>query len=156
MRTSVVAWLATITMISAASLLHAAEPVTTRIADTQRTSPTSGATDAARQLAEATVEGRMWGLTGEEMVRARELTRFRQAFTSITLSPVEVLGVHARTDAERKRYAELFARILHDDTIRVLAFQQAHSRAARRLYPNEQVLDLPKGSVPRNFFGAAE
>lgn len=135
----------------------AADPVSTRVGTTTSTSPATGqANESSRQLAALTSEGRMWGLTTDEMLRARELMRFRNAFTNITLSPVEVLGVHARSDAERKRYAELFARILHDDTVRVLAFNLAHAQAMKQLYPNEPVLDLPKGALPRNFFGAAE
>ena len=95
------------------------------------------------------VAAQYWGLTLDEMERAKLLMRGpRGAFSDPRISPVEVLGVHARSDAERERYAELFARMLHEDTERVLAWNLAGTRAIQRLYPNEPVFDLDKGRSP--------
>jgi hypothetical protein len=86
-------------------------------------------------------QGRTWGLSTEEIARAQVLLRgLRGAFSVPNLSPIEALGIHARTPAERQRYAELFARLHHDDVERVLAWQQAYDEAVRRLYPNEPVI----------------
>ena len=55
------------------------------------------------------VEARLWGLDLTEIQRARQLMAGpRGAFSVANISPVEVLGIHARTPAERDRYAELF------------------------------------------------
>ena len=105
------------------------------------------------------VAAQYWGLTLDEMERAKLLMRGpRGAFSDPRISPVEVLGVHARSAAERNRYAELFARMLHEDTERVLAWNLAGSRAIQRLYPNEPVIDLGKrpghgqGRIPNWYF----
>ena len=82
----------------------------------------------------------IWGLNEEEMLRAKVLLQGpRKAFSVENLSPIEALGIHARTDAERRKYAEKFAKAFHDDVQRSLAWQAAYSEAIRRLYPNEPV-----------------
>ena len=105
------------------------------------------------------VAARYWGLTLEEMKRAKLLMSGpRGAFSDPRISPVEVLGVHARSAAERNKYAELFARMLHEDTERVLAWNLAGSRAIQRMYPDEPVIDLGKhpghgqGQIPNWYF----
>lgn len=143
--------------LSLGAQAYAADTTTVRVGNTQTATPGATATtESNRQLAQLTSEARLWGLSVDEIVRAHDLMRFRASFTNTNLSPVEVLGIHARNDAERKKYADLFARILHDDTVRVLAFQQAHAAAMQRLYPNEPVLDLPRKKIPRSFFGGGQ
>ena len=69
----------------------------------------SGATGAAAAEQKSSVldpldvvAAQYWGLTLEEMERAKLLMRGpRGAFSDPRISPVEVLGVHARSDAER-------------------------------------------------------
>ena len=105
------------------------------------------------------VAARYWGLTLEEMERAKLLMSGpRGAFSDPRISPVEVLGVHARSAAERNSTPSSFARMLHEDTERVLAWNLAGSRAIQRLYPNEPVIDLGKrpghgqGRIPNWYF----
>ena len=70
----------------------------------------------------------IWGLNEEEMLRAKVLLQGpRKAFSVENLSPIEALGIHARTDAERRKYAEKFAKAFHDDVQRSLAWQAAYS-----------------------------
>ena len=89
------------------------------------------------------VEARLWRLDLTEIQRARQLMAGpRGAFSVANISPVEVLGIHARTPAERDRYAELFARMTYEDLQRVLAFQQAYDAALRRLDAGESVPEL--------------
>ncbi len=83
----------------------------------------------------------IWGLTEEEMERAKVLLQGpRKSFSVENLSPIEALGIHARTDAERRKYAEMFARAFHQDVERSLAWQNAYTEAMNRLYPNEPVI----------------
>ena len=80
---------------------------------------------------------RLWGLDDTEWSRYESLMQgIRGSISPATLSPIEVLGIHARDEAERQRYAERWARMMHDDTERVLAFQRAYHDAWRRLYPD--------------------
>lgn len=92
--------------------------------------------------------GQIWGLSDEEMMRAKVLLEGpRKSFSVANLSPVEALGIHARSDAERRKYAEAFARALHADVERSLAWNQAFTEAMARLYPNEAVVDY-SGAAP--------
>jgi hypothetical protein len=101
----------------------------------------------------------VWGLSLEEIQRAKQLLKGPRASFSIpNLSPIEVLGIHARSDAERRKYAEMFARAQHADTERVLAWAMAYQEAMQRFYPNEKVIDfgsLPKANVSQSAAEAA-
>ena len=68
----------------------------------------------------------------------------RGSISPPTISPIEVLGIHARDDAERQRYAEAWARLMHEDAERILAFQRAYDVAAKRLYSNEPLIDITR------------
>jgi integrating conjugative element protein (TIGR03759 family) len=79
------------------------------------------------------------------------LSGVRGSLSVATISPIEVLGIHAESDAERERYAERFVELMREDTERVLAFERAYHDAWRRLYPEMPVLDralLGKGGGP--------
>lgn len=114
-----------------------------------------GAGSTASQTASTantdTFTAQIWGLTAEEVQRAKLLLKGPRANFSIpNLSPIEALGIHARSDAERRKYAEMFARAQHADTERVLAWMYSYQEAMQRLYPNEKVIDfsaVPKAPV---------
>jgi integrating conjugative element protein (TIGR03759 family) len=75
-----------------------------------------------------------WGLTTQEAERYEVLMRGpRGAFSVPSISPIEVLGIHADTPAERRQYAERLVRLLYEDTERVLAFERATQAAWQRL-----------------------
>ena len=57
-----------------------------------------------------------------------------------------MLGIHARDETERQRYADAWARAMHEDVDRILAFQRAYDAAGKRLYPNEPLIDV--GQLP--------
>lgn len=77
-----------------------------------------------------------WNLTETEWDRYQTLMRgIRGSVSPPTLSPIEVLGIHARDDKERTDYARRFARAMRDDVQRVVAFQGAFDRAMAELNP---------------------
>ena len=83
-----------------------------------------------------------WRLSEEEWQRYRSLMDgIRGSISPSTLSPIEALGIHARDDAERQRYAEQWARLMREDAERVLAFQRAYDAAGRRLFPDQALID---------------
>lgn len=93
-----------------------------------------------------------WGLNETEWKRYRSLLQgIRGSVSPATLSPFEVLGIHARDDAERTRYAEQWATAMRDDAERILAFQRAYDDANRRLFPDTPLIDaaqlLPRSST---------
>ena len=140
----------------AATLAQAAEPVPTRITATQSAPLAADANrlDAAQLQALDMEQARTWGLTVAEVQRARALMQpgtARAVFSFPTpLSPIEVLGIHAASDAERRRYAELFGKALHADTERVVAWLATFSITYARLYPNEPALDFKGQKLPRS------
>ncbi len=86
---------------------------------------------------------RAWGLSETEWHRYQALMQgIRGSISPETISPIEVLGIHARDDHERRRYAEQWARAMHEDVERILAFQHDYDAAGKRLYPNESLIDI--------------
>jgi len=85
----------------------------------------------------------LWGLSPEEWQRYRTLMEgIRGSISPATISPIEVLGIHARDDAERRKYAEQWAVMMREDAERILAFQRAYDQAGRLLYPDETLIDV--------------
>ena len=92
---------------------------------------------------------RAWHLSETEWRRYRQLLQgIRGSVSPATLSPIEVLGIHARDETERRRYAEAWAQAMYEDAGRILSFQHAYDAALKRLYPNESLID-PK-RLPQN------
>jgi integrating conjugative element protein (TIGR03759 family) len=92
-------------------------------------------------------QARIWNLSETEWQRYRQLMQgIRGSISPETISPIEVLGIHARDEAERQRYADAWARAMHVDVDRILAFQRAYDAAGKRLYPNEPLIDV--GQLP--------
>ena len=80
----------------------------------------------------------------------------RGSISPSTISPIEVLGIHAEDAVERDRYAETWARMMREDVARILAFQHAYDEAGRRLFPGEQLIDpnrLPQNN-PKSWISA--
>ncbi|RCW66197.1 hypothetical protein [Pseudorhodoferax soli] len=96
---------------------------------------TQGAREAALKLSDSErMVAEMWGLDYGEMLRAKVLMQGpRSAFSIPNMSPVEVLGIHARSEAERQKYADKFAHAVFEDVKRTLAFGQAYQTAMERL-----------------------
>ncbi len=116
---------------------------------TQSNSPqVTSQTTASRLTATETAQARAWALTETEWRRYKILMQGIRGRLSPDLSPVETLGIHARTQQERERYAELWAEVLRQDTERVLAFQRAYDAARRRLHGDEPLIDLAQLPVP--------
>ncbi len=87
----------------------------------------------------------LWDLSAVEWHRYQQLMQgIRGSISPSTISPIEVLGIHARDDAERRQYAEDWVRLMREDVDRILAFQHAYDAAGKRLYPNELMIDIDR------------
>lgn len=99
----------------------------------------SRAKDAGQDLtSEEKTQAQHWKLSEKEWSRYQEIMSGRRGIWSPGLDPVTALGVHADTEEERIRYAELWIRLEYERTHKELAFERARMEAAKRLYP-----DLP-------------
>lgn len=111
----------------------------------------SGSTSSSTETRSATTEStatetqekhHQWGLSAQEYTRYEELMKgVRGSISPETISPLEVLGIHAQNEAERKKYARMWADIMEQDTERVLAFQRAYD-AAWRNKGNKTLIDI--------------
>ena len=86
---------------------------------------------------------RQWNLTASEWQRYKRLMRgIRGSLSPATISPIEVLGIHAKSGADRRKYAERWAQMMRNDTEQILAFQRAVIEANERLYGNQPLIDV--------------
>ena len=74
-----------------------------------------------------------WGLTETEWRRHRELRSLRKGLVSADVTPLEILGIFAASDTERKRYARLYARQQLDLLERIAMFEADYLEAVREL-----------------------
>jgi integrating conjugative element protein (TIGR03759 family) len=131
------------TVFCAAALALVVLGTATAMADQADSIPTQTTeTETALGISELR-RAQQWQLTAAEWRRYEVIMEgIRGSVSAPTISPVEVLGIHARDDTERRRYAERWAELMHEDTARVLAFQLAYGEAFRRLYGDEPMIDL--------------
>lgn len=80
-------------------------------------------------------QARSWGLTLDEWKRYESLMEGQRGNWSPNLDPITALGVEARNDAERMRFARLLVEVEKKRVERELAFQRAYDQAWRELYP---------------------
>ncbi|MEQ1636798.1 MAG: TIGR03759 family integrating conjugative element protein [Methylococcales bacterium] len=123
------------------------------VTQAQSTKPINNSTEVVR------FERSQWGLTGTEWQRYLSLMQgIRGSVSPATLSPLEVLGLHAETVQERKKYARLWAKMLHEDVQRTLDFQRAYTQAHQELYGDQPLFDmnLLAGLTGNNSPGASD
>jgi len=104
------------------------QPTSAQVAETriERTVPVSTEEALAEQ----------WRLSLDEWATYQTLMEGPRGIWSPSLDPITVLGIHAETEAERQRYAELLVMIEFERVEQELTFQRAYDEAARRLFPS--------------------
>nr|WP_159465212.1 TIGR03759 family integrating conjugative element protein [Scandinavium goeteborgense] len=85
------------------------------------------------QVSKTAEQGQQWGLSGEDYQRYRELMDGPRGTQSPGLDPLTVLGIEARSDAERKKYAEQWVKQEFARTQKELRFQREVDAAWQRL-----------------------
>jgi integrating conjugative element protein (TIGR03759 family) len=88
-------------------------------------------------------QAQQWGLQPQEWQRYQELMDGPLGIYSPGLDPLSALGISARDEAERRRYAEMQVMAETQRVERELVYQRAYDDAFRRLYPGL----LPLGSL---------
>jgi len=96
---------------------------------------------AARALDERAASE--WGLQPKEWARYREVMEGPLGIHSPNLDPLSALGIEARSDEERRRYAELQVQVEARRVEKLLAYQRAYDEAWQRLNPGMQRVNLP-------------
>lgn len=86
---------------------------------------------------------RDWGLNIEEWTRYRDLMQGPLGVYSPNIDPLTALGIEARSDQERQRYAELQVATEAQRVEKLLAYQRAYDDAWQRLHT-----DMPRVILP--------
>jgi len=105
-----------------------------------------------RPLAARVLDDRVateWGLQPQEWARYRELMDGPLGIYSPNLDPLSALGIEARTDEERRRYAELQVQVEARRVEKLLAYQPAYDAASPRLNAGMQPVTLPADRAKR-------
>ncbi|NKB65228.1 MAG: TIGR03759 family integrating conjugative element protein [Gammaproteobacteria bacterium] len=143
-------WVVGCSLFVAVSVMADSEPVPTQ----QQSTVQSLELSTTEHLDPNISRTEQWDLNDGEWQRYQSLMQgIRGSISPATLSPIEVLGIHARNNEERRRYAEQWAMMMREDAERILAFQHAYDEAQKRLFPNSVLIDsralTPKAS-PRD------
>jgi len=88
-------------------------------------------------------QARDWGLNVEEWTRYHDLMLGPLGVYSPHIDPLTALGIEARTDQERQRYAELQVAAEAQRVEKLLAYQRAYDHAWQRLHA-----DMPRVILP--------
>lgn len=103
-------------------------------------------TDAASEERQA----RDWGLRTEEWARFRQLMQGPLGTYSPNLDPLTALGIEARNDDERTRYATLQAQAEARRVDKMLAYQRAYDLAWQHLFPGQLRVSLSDAQTPNS------
>lgn len=91
-------------------------------------------------------QARDWGLNVEEWTRYRDLMQGPLGVYSPNIDPLTALGIEARSDQERQRYAELQVEAEAHRIEKLLAYQRAYDDAWQRLHADMPRVILPDAS----------
>lgn len=100
------------------------------------------------QSVDSTRKAQQWNLQPDEWQRYQEIMGGPLGIYSPNLDPLTALGISARSDEERRRYAELQVQAEIQRVERELAYQRAYDEAFKRLYPNLLPIDFGTSSQP--------
>lgn len=133
--------------------LVAAPSAVTKLALAQdsRAAESRIAQSQARPAADAGLDERQardWGLQAEEWTRYRHLMQGPTGIYSPNLDPLTALGIEARSDQERRHYAELQVQAEARRVEKILQYQRTYDDTWKRLHPGMQVVNLPDTSEP--------
>ncbi len=84
-----------------------------------------------------------WDLSADDWIRYEKLMRGRRGTWTPGADPLLVLGAHARTESERRRFAEAFVLAEHERVAGELAFERAVQAAWTRLFPGRLRIAMP-------------
>lgn len=89
----------------------------------------------ALEEAQSKKSAQEWGLTTEEWQRYQQLSKGRRGILSPGLDPITTLGIEARSEEERRHYADLSVKQDFQRVEAELAFQREVNAAWVRVYP---------------------
>lgn len=113
--------------------------------------PASSVTSSAQQLtdegtlSQSKLRGQVakeWGISAKEYERYQELMQGPRGLYSPGLDPLTALGIEARSESERRRFAELQVQAERQRVEKELSYQRAYDEAYQRLFPGVQAIEI--------------
>lgn len=127
--------------------LQAAQPDTVAHSDVVETS-ISGSTSKAKKSFTSAQKASLWGLDVNEWKRYEAIMEGPRGYWSPGLDPLTVLGIEAKTDAERMRYATLQVIAEFNRVEGELAYQRAYNQAFKEQFPNSVLIGETQPEQP--------
>lgn len=124
--------------------LIALVPIVGQAQDTQTQSTPAQFTadDPVTTTINISEESARWNLTETEYLRYLDLMKGpRGSFSVANITPIEVLGIHAKNQAEREKYAAAWVAMTKADTARVLLFQNTVNNVWKTNHPDEPLIN---------------
>ena len=111
------------------------------------TSVSGGATsvELSRSAAE---KARLWGLEADDWKRYETIMEGPRGYWSPGLDPLTVLGIEAKTDAERMHYARLQVIAEFNRVEAELAYQRAYDQAFKEQFPDRVLIGDAQPAQP--------
>lgn len=111
---------------------------------------TTGQFGFTTELQSKEQKAKAWGLDTKEWDRYEAIMQGPRGIWSPGLDPLTVLGIEAKSNAERMRYARLQAVVEHDRAEAELAYQKVYDRAFKDLYPEVMLIGEAEPSFLKN------
>ena len=92
---------------------------------------------------------KIWNISTDDWVLYEQIMLGKGKYLWKDLDPITVLGLNARSDSERKRYAEKLAKLEFSNAQKVILLDRAYNKAFHELYGKLPVVDPSKLNIGR-------
>lgn len=128
--------------------LHAAQSTTEEVKTDVVETPTSGQNSSVELSFTTAKKANSWGLKADEWKRYETIMEGPRGYWSPGLDPLTALGVEAKTDAERMRYATLQVIAEFNRVEGELAYQRAYNQAFKKQFPDSVLIGEAQPKQP--------
>ena len=120
------------------------------IADTAINQTTvESAQDSTIESTSTNYSAKVWNISTDDWVRYEQIMQSRGKYLWKDLDPITILGLNARSDRERNRYAELLAKQEFNNAQKVILLDRAYNQAFLKLYGQLPVVDTSQLTISR-------
>ncbi len=97
----------------------------------------SGADQSEQSTSKIAEEAKPWGLSSQDYQHyLKEMAEGPNRLWWKEIDPPQVLGMNAKTDEERMKYAKIEVELDQERAEKEIEFQHTYTQAFRELYPN--------------------
>ncbi len=94
-------------------------------------------------------QSKVWNINPDEWTRYQQIMQGQGKYLWKDLDPITVLGLNARSDSERYRYAEKLAIQEFENTQKIILLDRAYNDAFNKLYGKLPIVDTSKLNIGR-------